>query len=98
MKTSLFNPLPLILFGLLFFSLPGFGGKEDSLYTVEIDGKVSIPESDQSKFYQLELMSDNIVLETGIIVDNENFLLRVKKNSICTIRITKEGYPPLVGS
>jgi hypothetical protein len=99
MKTLTFSPLSLILFGLLFFlSLPSFGGKEDSLYTVELDGKLFIPENDESRFYQLELMSDNEVLETGIVVDGENFLLRVKKNSLYTIRITKEGYVPMVVS
>jgi hypothetical protein len=99
MKTSTFSPLSLILFGLLFFlCLPSFGGKEDSLYTVELDGKLFIPENDESRFYQLELMSDNEVLETGIVVDGENFLLRVKKNSLYTIRITKEGYVPMVVS
>jgi hypothetical protein len=99
MKTLTFSPLSLILFGLLFFlSLPSFGGKEDSLYTVELDGKLFIPENDESRFYQLELMSDNVVLETGIVVDGENFLLRVKKNSLYTIRITKEGHVPMVVS
>lgn len=98
MKTSFSSPLSLILFGLMFFSLSVFGGKEDSLYTVELDGKLFIPENEESRFYQLELMSDNVVLETGIVVDGENFLLRVKKNSLYTIRITKEGHMPMVVS
>jgi hypothetical protein len=98
MKILTFSPLSLILFSLLSFINPSFGGKEDSLYTVELDGKLFIPENDEARFYQLELMSDNVILETGIVVDGENFLLRVKKNSLYTIRITKEGYLPMVVS
>ncbi len=65
---------------------------------IELLGNVLIPENSETRFYRLELLSDNVVLETGIVVDGESFLLRVKKNSLYTIRITKEGYYSLVVS
>jgi len=70
----------------------------DSLYCIEIDGKVLIPESDDSKLYKIELLCHNTIVDSGTVVDNESFLLKVKKNSWYTIRIIKEGYFPLIVS
>lgn len=70
----------------------------DSLYCIEIDGKVLIPEGDSSKLYKIELLCHNTIVDSGTVVDNESFLLKVKKNSWYTIRIIKEGYFPLIVS
>ena len=87
---------------LLTNSVFGKNGKtdsqKDSLYCIEIDGKVLIPKGDESRFYKIELLCHNDVVDSGIVVDNESFLLKVKKNSWYTIRIIKEGYFPLVVS
>lgn len=97
MKTLFFTLITLTSLSFPCFSTSNFeGGEEDSLYTVEIDGKIALPDNDPSNIYKLELLSDNVVLESGIVVDNESFLLRVKRNSLYTIRITKEGYSPMV--
>jgi hypothetical protein len=84
--------LILSLITLLSFSTPSFGGQKDSLYTIEIDGKVMIPKQDPSKTYKIELLCHNTVVDSGLVVDNESFLLKVKKNSWYTIRIIKDGY------
>lgn len=70
----------------------------DSLYCIEIDGKVLIPKGDSSKLYTIELLCHNTVVESGSVVDGESFLLKVKKNSWYTIRIVKEGYYPMIVS
>lgn len=70
----------------------------DSLYCIEIDGQVLIPKEDNSKIYKIELLCHNTVVDSGVVVDNESFLLKVKKNSWYTIRIIKEGYFPLIVS
>ena len=96
MKTLLNKSLTLILFSLLFStSLVGkpVTGK-DTLYCIEIDGKVLIPKNDDSKLYKIELLCHNTIVDSGVVVDGESFLLKVKKNSWYTIRITKEGYFP----
>jgi len=95
---KLTSPLTLILLILLCFTTPSFGGEKDSLYCIEIDGKVLIPKNDPSKTYKIELLCHNDVVDSGLVVDNESFLLKVKKNSWYTIRIIKEGYFPLVVS
>lgn len=91
---------------LFLFSLSLTGGNKkgkvtqdsDSLYCIEIDGQVLIPSDDNSKLYKIELLCHNTVVDSGIVVDNESFLLKVKKNSWYTIRIIKEGYFPLIVS
>lgn len=87
-----------------FFSVILFSGqllgsvKQDSLYCIEIDGKVLIPKNDDSKLYRIELLCHNDLVDSGLVVDNESFLLKVKKDSWYTIRIIKEGYFPLIVS
>ena len=99
MKNLILSPLTLILISLLSFSTSTFGGNEkDSLYCIEIDGKVVIPKNDLSKTYKIELLCHNDIVDSGFVVDNESFLLKVKKNSWYTIRIVKEGYFPLIVS
>jgi hypothetical protein len=91
----------LSILGFVFFSssLFGMGGmnkknetQKDSSYCIEIDGKVLIPQSDNQKLYKIELLCHNELVDSGLVVDNESFLLKVKKNSWYTIRIIKEGY------
>ena len=98
MKNLILTPLSLILISILFFSTPSFGGQKDSLYCIEIDGKVLIPKSDPSKTYKIELLCLNTVVDSGYVVDDESFLLKIKKNSWYTIRIIKEGYFPMIVS
>lgn len=91
---------------LILFSLSLTGGNKkgkvtssnDSLYCIEIDGKVLIPKGDSSKLYKIELLCHNTIVETGTVVDGESFLLKIKKNSWYTIRIVKEGYFPQIVS
>ena len=98
MKKFILSPLSLILISFIFFTTPSFGGEKDSLYTIEVDGKVMIPKNDPSRTYKIELLCHNTVVDSGMIVDNESFLLKVKKDSWYTIRIIKEGYFPMVVS
>ncbi len=91
-------PFILIIISILYLSIPCFGGEKDSLYCIEIDGKVLIPKNDNSKTYKIELLCHNDLVDSGLVVDNESFLLKVKKNSWYTIRIIKEGYFPMVVS
>jgi hypothetical protein len=65
---------------------------QDGSYCIEIDGKVLIPKNDDSKLYRIELLCHNDLVDSGVVVDDESFLLKVKKNSWYTIRIIKEGY------
>ena len=110
MKTLTLSPLSLILISLLSFSQLSFGGnkkhvfgghvksEEKDLFCIEIDGKVRIPKSDPSKTYKIELLCHNTVVDSGLVVDGESFLLKIKKNSWYTIRIVKEGYFPQIVS
>ena len=99
MKNLILSPITLILISLLSFSTSVFGGNEkDSLYCIEIDGKVLISKNDPSKTYKIELLCHNDLVDSGVVVDDESFLLKVKKNSWYTIRIVKEGYFPLIVS
>lgn len=105
MKTFIKISIFTTLLGLMLTSNPLVGGgkkvrseKKDSLYCIEIDGKVLIPKNDNSKLYKIELLCHNDVVDSGVVVDDESFLLKVKKNSWYTIRIVKEGYFPLVVS
>lgn len=99
-----FTPLKITLLSVILFSTSGFGKNrksepvKDTMYCIEIDGKVLIPKNDDSKLYKIELLCHNDVVDSGIVVDNESFLLKVKKNSWYTIRIIKPGYFPLVVS
>lgn len=101
---NLTTTLKLMLLSVLLFSNSVSGRNEkneqgkDTLYCIEIDGKVLIPKSDDSKLYTIELLCHNDVVDSGVVVDNESFLLKVKKNSWYTIRIMKPGYFPLVVS
>ncbi len=97
MKTSTLTLL-IFLTSLVVFNNPCFGGEKDSLYCIEIDGKVLIPKNDLSRTYKIELLCHNDLVDSGLVVDNESFLLKVKKNSWYTIRIIKEGYFPMVVS
>ncbi len=95
MKTLNQHPLILMLFFFL-ISVSVFGsGNKDTAYVIEIDGKVLIPSDDDSKTYKIELLCHNTVVDSGMVVDSESFLLKVKKNSWYTIRIKKEGYLPM---
>lgn len=98
MKNSLSLRITLSLISLLGFFTPSFGGQKDSLYSIEIDGQVMIPKTDPSRTYKIELLCENTVVDSGLVVDNESFLLKVKKNSWYTIRIIKEGYFPMIVS
>lgn len=70
--------------------------RNDSLYKVELKCKLTIPENDPGKTYNVALIYDNIVIETGIYMDEESFLLRLKENTQYTLRIVKEDYVPMV--
>ncbi len=97
MKTNLYFSVKLILFSVMLYAGPLFSSeKKDSLYTIEIDGKVLIPKQDDSKLYKIELLCHNSIIDSGTVVDDESFLLKVKKNSWYTIRISKEGYFPML--
>src|SRR6187402_922255 len=96
MKNLILSPLSLILISLLSFVTPSFGGEKDSLFCIEIDGIVRIPKSLVNKTYKIELLCHNTVVDSGFVVDDESFLLKVQKNSWYTIRIVKEGFFPLV--
>lgn len=72
--------------------------QKDSLFCIEIDGQVLIPHDDQDRNYKIELLCHNDVVDSGYVVDNESFLLKVKKNSWYTIRIVKPGYFPMLVS
>lgn len=101
MKNLIYSTIALFLFS---FSVMAGNKKgkvslsSDSLYCIEIDGQVLIPKDDSLKAYKIELLCHNTVVDSGIVVDNESFLLKVKKNSWYTIRIIKQGYFPLVVS
>lgn len=95
MKTLILKTLLLIVIGSL-YPILSFGNKDDSLYCVEINGKVAMPVNESSMNYKLILLCNNIVVDSGNVVDGEEFLLRVKKNSLYTIRIIKPGYLPMV--
>jgi hypothetical protein len=97
MKQLILKSFLLILFGSL-YPLLSFGNKDDSLYCVEINGKVAMPSKESSMNYKLILLCNNVVIDSGEVVDGEEFLLRVKKNSLYTIRILKPGYLPMVVS
>ncbi len=96
MKTLLLSPVTLILISIFCISTTMFGSKTDSLYSFEIDGKVFIPKNEDLRSYKLVLICHNNVVDSGTIVDDESFLLRVKNNSLYTIRIIKDGYTPMV--
>jgi hypothetical protein len=97
MKNILHLSIKLTIFSVILFSGPVFGSdKKDSLYTIEIDGKVLIPKQDDSKLYKIELLCHNDIIDSGLVVDDESFLLKVKKDSWYTIRIIKEGYFPMI--
>lgn len=104
MKT-LNNTIKVTLLSLIFLSTSVFGGNkhgkktnQNQEMTIEIDGKVLIPKNDDSKLYKIELLCHNTVVDSGLVVDSESFLLKVKKNSWYTIRITKQGYYPMIVS
>jgi hypothetical protein len=93
--------IQLTILGFIFFSGSLFGmgcinkkgeTQKDSSYCIEIDGRVLIPQNDDQKLYKIELLCYNELVDSGVIVDDEPFLLKVKKNSWYTIRIIKEGY------
>lgn len=96
MKTIRLFLITSVILCLCSFTTSRVDGNEEGDYSIELSGNVLIPENDETRFYTLELFSDNQLLESGVVVDAESFLLRVKKNSLYTIRITKEGHSPLV--
>jgi len=99
MKTGTLIKYLLVVSGILFGKLSSFGGtKQDSLYFVEVKGNVMMSHSDTTKTYKIELFCQNEIVESGVGVDNESFLIRLKKDSQYTIRITKPGYLPFVMS
>ncbi|HOZ87056.1 MAG TPA: hypothetical protein PL029_04810, partial [Bacteroidia bacterium] len=96
MKTLKQNPISLVLFFLMFISVSVSGAEnKDTAYVIEIDGKVLIPKDDDSKLYKIELLCHNTVVDSGVVVDSESFLLKIKKDSWYTIRISKQGYLPM---
>jgi hypothetical protein len=97
MKTLILT-LSFTLMSLLTFGTKTFSSQKDSLYCIEIDGRVLIPKGENNKMYKIELLCHNDVVDSGYVVDDESFLLKVKKNSWYTIRIIKEGYFPMVVS
>lgn len=88
--------LILILISFLFFTPLCKGHNSDSLYRVELKGKLVIPENEGSKVYKLEIIYNNVIIESSIVVDEESFLLRLIDNTQYTMRIFKEGYVPMV--
>ncbi|MES2681797.1 MAG: hypothetical protein V4635_18020 [Bacteroidota bacterium] len=96
MKNPKQNTLSFVLFFFLFISASVYSaGNKDTAYVIEIDGKVLIPRDDESKMYKIELLCHNTVVDSGVVVDSESFLLKIKKDSWYTIRISKEGYLPM---
>ena len=96
MKTS--TKTIFILLTVLFTSVLSFGTekeKVDTMSSIEIDGKVLIQQTGESKPYKILLLCGNNVIDSTDIVDDESFLLKIKKNSWYTIRIIKEGYFPM---
>lgn len=96
MKNLLLSPLFLIT--LLLSSFNSSGEQKDSLFCIEIDGKVLISKTDEYKTYKIELLCENTLVDSGFVVDDESFLLKIKKDSWYTIRILKEGYFPMIVS
>lgn len=93
MKTSIFL---LSLLSLLSMTHRINAHNTDSLYKVELKGKVLIPGQEQNKSYCIELMRDNLLVESSGFTDGESFLLRLQDNTQYTVRILKQGYLPMV--
>src|ERR1700748_59314 len=106
MTTSVKNTLRVTFFSLMLLTTSVFGGNKNGKNnnssqeqpSIEIDGKVLISKNEDSRLYKIELLRHNTVIDSGVVVDSESFLLKVEKNSWYTIRISKEGYYPLVVS
>jgi len=96
MKNLIYKFFILII--MILMSATSFAGNKEKLDTascIEIDGKVLIPKTDDLKQYKIQLLCHNTVIDSVDVIDDESFLLKIKKNSWYTIRIIKEGYYPM---
>lgn len=92
MRTLIF-PLP---FSLLLLFQTGFGQTNEEIFHIELKGKVVIPKNDPGRTFRMLLLCDHKVIDSADVTDDEEFLMRVKKNTMYSVRILKPGYLPMV--
>ncbi len=99
MKTSKFTSAMLIVITLL-LCLNGFSNtpnSKNSSVCLKVNGIIlKAPHQAERGSYKIELLKDNVIIDSSKVPVNKQFEFKLVKNSWYTIRITKEGRVPLL--
>ncbi|MBL7919307.1 MAG: hypothetical protein JNJ40_03270 [Bacteroidia bacterium] len=99
MKKSNLNLKMLAMFAIMLFVKSSFAlvNKKDSAVCLKINGIIlKAPHRAERGSYKVELLSDNKVIDSCKVTVNKEFKFSLYKNNWYTVRVTKEGYVPLL--
>lgn len=97
MKKTLLNSAMLTVFSLLFFvtSFYALKPKQDSA-CLKINGIILKSPKEERGLYKVELLFSNTVMDSDTVFVNKPFEFILSRNCWYTLRITKEGFVPLL--
>lgn len=99
MKKLNLNLKMLAMLAIMLFVNSSFAlvNKKDSAVCLKINGIIlKAPHKAERGSYKVELLSDNKVIDSCKVTVNKEFKFSLYKNNWYTVRVTKEGYVPLL--
>ncbi len=92
MKNSITQFATLIIIGLFSITAKSAIKTPNTGSCLELSGKILKLKKQSSNSYTINLICDNVVIETKVIKGNNEFKFNLKKNGWYTVKILKEGY------
>ncbi len=99
MKKSNLNFATIAILAIMLFVNSSFASisKKDSAVCLKINGIIlKAPHKAERGAYKVELLNENKVVDSCKVTVNKEFKFSLRKNNWYTVRVTKEGYVPLL--
>ena len=99
MKTTFKNPAMLALLIFVLFVNNSFASYQnnDSSFCLKLNGLIlKSPNKAERGRYKIELLSNNRIIDSSMVPVNKPFEFFLSKNTWYTVRVTKEGFVPLL--
>ncbi len=98
MKNTIQIPVPLTIIFLLLLSVVLFAAKPkpNSTTCLKLNGLMLKSSKTEKGIYKIELLQYNTIIDSLRTTNNKPFEFSLAKNSWYTLRITKEGFFPLL--
>jgi len=97
MKKKLNNPAIVAVICFMFFINSSFASfkNTDTAVCLKLNGLILKSPKEEPGLYKVELIHNNIVIDSNKITFNKPFEFSLAKNATYTVRITKQGFIPL---